>query len=333
METRRLGTSPLQLTTVGLGTWAIGGGDWKFGWGPQDRDEAIAGIHAALDAGINWIDTTPVYGGGQAEELVGQALAQRPAASKGVYVATKCGRILDGRDNVFGRLKRESVRQECEDSLRRLQVETIDLYQIHWPDPEPDIEEAWDEMTRLVEAGKVRYLGVSNHHVPHLQRLSPRHPITSLQPPYSLIARDIEREILPYCREHSIGVIAYSPMGKGLLTGRFDAQRLAQLDPTDHRHRDPRFQPPQLEINLEFVRGLEQLAQRHGRTTAQLAIAWVLAQPGVTAAIVGARRPSQIQETVQAGDWTLDPATLGEIQQLSETRQRALTALEPAPSR
>lgn len=331
METRRLGNSDLRFTTLGLGTWALGGGDWKFGWGPQDEQDAIAAIHAALDAGINWIDTAPVYGGGQAETLVGRALAARRSTSP-VYVATKCGRILEGRDNVFGRLTRASVLQECEESLRRLGIEAIDLYQIHWPDPVAEIEEAWQAMVDLVKQGKVRHLGVSNHQVEHMERLRPLHPITSLQPPYSLVARDAEKELLPYCQRHQIGVIAYSPLGKGLLTSQINAERMRQLDPTDHRHRDPRFQPPQLEINVAFVDGLQKIAQRSGRSSGELAIAWVLRRPEITAAIVGARRPAQIQQTSRASDWQLDADTLSEIDQLLTTRDRALAELGNAPA-
>ena len=287
MQTRKLGSTDLSLTTVGLGTWAMGG-PWQFGWGPQDDGEAVAAILAALDAGINWIDTAPVYGLGHSEELVGQALRQTKHKPSSPPSAACCWN--EKREKV-PHLKRDSIRRECDASLQRLGVERIDLYQMHWPDPPADIEEAWEEMARLADEGKVRYLGVCNYNAGQIERISRIHPVASLQPPYSMLRRDVEKELLGYCAEHKIGVVAYSPMQRGLLTGKFSRERLAALAPDDHRRRMPEFQEPAFSASLELVEGLEQIADRHGRTVAQLAISWVLRRPEVTAAIVGARRP------------------------------------------
>ncbi len=314
MHTRRLGTTDLELSVIGLGTWALGGGGWDYAWGPQDDAESIRTIHRALDLGINWIDTAPVYGLGHAEEVVGRALRGRRHE---VILATKCGLVWDDAGRITGNLSRQSVRREIEASLRRLQTDYVDLYQIHWPNPEAQIEEAWEEMARLVEEGKVRYIGVSNFSVAQMQRLQRIHPIASLQPPYSLLDRDIEQEILPFCKQHQIGVIVYSPLANGLLTGKWNHERLAQLPPDDWRRtRNPKFQEPLFSRILGFVRDLEKIARAHGRPVAQLAIAWTLRRPEVTAAIVGARHPHQIEETAPAGTWTLDASTLREIQNL-----------------
>jgi aryl-alcohol dehydrogenase-like predicted oxidoreductase len=313
MQTRQLGNSLLHLTTVGLGTWAIGGGNWKFGWGPQDDAESIRSIRHALDLGVNWIDTAPAYGLGHCEEVVGQALqglSQRP------LVATKCGRCWGADRQLFPRLKADSVRAEVDASLKRLGLETIDLYQIHWPQPDEDIEEAWGVVADMVRAGKVRYAGVSNFNVDQLKRLQAIHPITSLQPPYSLLARGIEAEVLPFCAAHNIGVVAYSPMQKGLLTGKITRAWIDGLPAEDHRRNDPNFTEPKLTANLELVAGLQSIAERLQTTAAQLAIAWVLRRPEVTAAIVGARKPSQIEETAPAGDLQIPAAELEAIDQL-----------------
>jgi len=320
MQMRELGSTDLVLTTVGLGTWAMGG-PWEYGWGPQDDGEAVAAILAALDLGINWIDTAPVYGAGHSEELVGQALRQtkhRP------YIATKCGRLWNEQKQLIPYLKRDSIRRECEASLRRLGVERIDLYQMHWPDPLADIEEAWEEMALLAAEGKVRYLGVCNYNAEQIERVRRIYPVASLQPPYSMLRRDAEKELLGYCAGHDIGVVAYSPMQRGLLTGRFSHERLAALAPDDHRRRMPEFQEPAFSASLELVEGLQEIAQRHGRTVAQLAISWVLRRPDVTAAIVGARRPNQIQETVKAADWNLSRQDITEIEKLLAEREKKL---------
>jgi aryl-alcohol dehydrogenase-like predicted oxidoreductase len=313
MDTRQLGWTDLRLTAVGFGAWAIGGGDWKFGWGPQDDDDSIAAIRRALDLGVNWIDTARVYGMGHSEEVVGRAvkgLSQRP------IIATKCSRHERPDKSLHGILKRDSVLAELDGSLKRLGVETIDLYQIHQADPDADIEEGWGAIADAVKAGKVRYAGVSNFKVSQIERIQAIHPVASLQPPYSMLMRDVEKELLPFCAAHRIGVVAYSPMQKGLLTGAFSRERVAALPPNDHRRNDPRFQDPQLSRNLALVEALKPIAARRGRTVAQLAIAWVLRRPEVTSAIVGARKASQVDETVRAGDFVLDPQDIAEIETL-----------------
>lgn len=322
MNKRRLGNSSLELTTIGVGTWAIGGGEWDYGWGSQDQQAAIDGVVRGIELGINWIDTAAVYGAGASEELVGRALMQ--LGSSRPYVATKCGRINRDDGSVFGRIKRESVFEECEASLRRLNVETIDLYQLHWPDPDEDIEECWGAMVELKQQGKVREIGVSNHNVSQLERLQAIHPVASLQPPYNLFNRQIEEELLPYCAAQNIGVVCYSPMGKGLLTGGFTKERAESLDETDHRSRDPKFASPQLEINLEFVEQLRPIAEANNRPLAQLSIAWTLCRPEVTSAIVGVRKPSQIEQTAAAADWDLTSDEVAKIEGLLEKREQQL---------
>lgn len=312
MQKRKLGDTDMQLTTVGLGTWAMGG-PWQFGWGPQDDQEALGAILAALDRGINWIDTAPAYGLGHSEELVGQALRQtkhRP------YIATKCGLLWNEKKEKVPCLKPESIRRECHASLQRMGIETIDLYQMHWPDPDEEIERAWEEMARLVDEGKVRYIGVSNYSVAQLERIRRIHPPASLQPPYSMLHREAEEELLPYCAQHHMGVVVYSPMQRGLLTGKFSHERLAALAPDDHRRRHPDFGEPRFSATLELVEQLKKIARRHGRTCSQLAIGWVLRRREVTAAIVGARRPDQIEETVQASGWNLRDDDVEEIERL-----------------
>lgn len=312
MQKRKLGDTDMQLTTVGLGTWAMGG-PWQFGWGPQDDDEALGAILAALDRGINWIDTAPAYGLGHSEELVGQALRQTKHKP---YIATKCGLLWNDKKEKVPCLKPESIRRECHASLERLGIETIDLYQMHWPDPDEEIEAAWEEMARLVDEGKARYIGVSNYNVAQLERIRRIHPPASLQPPYSMLHREAEEELLPYCARHRMGVVVYSPMQRGLLTGAFSHERLAALAPDDHRRRHPDFQEPRFSATLRLVEQLKQIAQRHGRTCSQLAISWVLRRREITAAIVGARRPDQIEETAQASDWNLSEDDIKEIERL-----------------
>jgi len=317
MQTRKLGNTELELTTVGLGTWAMGG-PWQFGWGPQDDDEAIAAIIKALDMGINWIDTAPAYGLGHSEELIGQALGRTGAKP---LIATKCGILWNERKEKVTCLKKQSIRKECHDSLRRLGIDVIDLYQMHWPDPDEDVEEAWEEMVRLKEQGKVRYLGVSNFAVEHLDRVRRIHEPVSLQPPYSMLHREAEDELLGYCAANNIGVVAYSPMQRGLLTGKFSPERLAELAVDDHRRRNPDFQEPQFSATMELVEELKVIAGRNGRTCAQLAISWVLRRSEITAAIVGARRLAQIEETAPAGDWNLSEEDIKEIEKLLAERQ------------
>lgn len=327
MQTRPLGNTDLNLSVIGLGTWAIGGGDWAFGWGDQDDDQAIAAIRKAVDVGINWIDTAAVYGLGKSETLVGKALSEIPQSDRPL-IATKCGRTNAGNGQIGKSLQRESVIAECEASLRRLQVDCIDLYQMHWPQPDEEIEEGWSTLVELKQQGKVRHIGVSNHDVSQMQRLQKIHPIASLQPPYSMIASEVEAEIIPFCGQHQIGVVCYSPMGKGLLTGSFDLNRARGLCEKDHRSRDPRFQSPQLEINLEFVDGLQSVARTLDWTVAELAIAWVLRRPEVTSAIVGARRPEQIEQTAVAGKRSMTEDMTDKVRQLLEQRSQALASLD-----
>lgn len=327
MKKLRLGTTDLEFTRVGLGTWAIGGGDWKFGWGPQDEDEAIATLPRAVELGINWIDTAPVYGNGRSEELVGKALRDLPGERP--YIATKFGRVIQPDGSISAIIRRDSVMAECEASLRRLGIDCIDLYQMHWPDPDGDIEEAWQAMVDLKQQGKVREIGVCNHNVAQLRRLQAIHPVASLQPPYSMIVPDVEDEILPYCGEQQIGTVVYSPMCKGLLTGKFDQARAAALPSSDHRSRDPKFAEPQLTYNLELASHLQDLAQQHDRSVAELAIAWTLRRPDVTSAIVGARRPSQIEGTASAADWELPTELVAQVDDLLKRRVEQLAALGP----
>lgn len=316
MEKRKLGNSDLYITTVGLGTWAIGGGENPYGWGSQDDSDSIKTIHRAIELGINWIDTAKGYGHGHSEEIVGQAVADRRDK---VVVATKCGILWkeDGSD-IYGHLKADSIKAECESSLRRLRSDYIDLLQIHWPMPDEDIEEGWGAIADLVREGKVRYGGVSNFNVAQLKRIQPIYPVVSLQPPYSMIKRDVEAEILPYCAEQNIGVVVYSPMQAGLLTGRFTRERAANLPADDWRKNDPEFNEPRLGRNLALVENLNKIAARKSQSVGNLAIAWTLHHPAVTAAIVGARRPRQIEETVHAGELKLTDQDLAEIKALLE---------------
>jgi aryl-alcohol dehydrogenase-like predicted oxidoreductase len=316
----------LQLTPIGLGTWAMGGGGWLFGWGPQDDAESIEAIRAGLDAGINWIDTAAIYGHGHAETVVARAIEGRRDR---LIVATKCGRVWEGESRVIGKsLRRESILAEVDASLRRLRIDVIDLYQIHWPEPDEEVEEGWTTVRDLITAGKVRFGGVCNFNLSQLQRAQAIHPITSLQPPYSMLRRDIEAEIVPWCAANDVGILAYSPMQAGLLTGTFTAARAATLAPDDWRRRHPMFQEPQLSINLRLVECLGPIASRLGLTVAQLALAWTLRLPEMTSAIAGARRAGQIQETVRAGDVGLDSGVIAEIEGLLEARARELAAVQ-----
>lgn len=320
MQIRQLGYTDLQLTTVGFGAWAIGG-PWQFGWGPQDDGEAIGAILTGLEKGINWIDTAPVYGCGHSEELVGNALKQ---TKEKPLIATKCSLLWNDKRQKVSCLKAKSIREECHASLKRLGIEVIDLYQIHRPEPDEDIEQAWEEITRLTEEGKVRYAGVSNFSVEQMERIRGTAPIASLQPPYSMVHREVESELLSYCAENDIGVIVYSPMQRGLLTGAFSQERLAGLPLDDHRRRSPDFHEPRFAATLELVDRLRPIAERNGRTLAQLAISWVLRRPEVTAAIVGARRPDQIAETAPASDFELSAEDIEEIEQLLAERLKKI---------
>jgi len=289
MKTKRLGNSDLFITPVGFGAWAIGGSGWEFGWGDQDDKVSIAAIHRTLELGVNWIDTAAVYGMGHSEEVVAAALKTWPGPRP--YVFTKCGLLGDDQGYVRRNVKPESIRRECESSLRRLKVDAVDLYQIHWPTE--DLEEGWAEMAELQKEGKVRWIGVSNFDAEQLRQAETVAPITSLQPPYSLIRREIESEILPYCRSNDIGVIVYSPMQSGLLAGAMTHERVAKLPDSDWRSRDPEFREPKLSKNLALVERLRKVGQKYGRPPGQIAVAWVLRNPAVTAAIVGARSPSK----------------------------------------
>jgi len=314
MKTRKLGYSDLHLTPIGLGTWAMGGGDWKFGWGDQDDAASIASVHQALDAGVNWIDTAAIYGHGHAERVVGKAIQDR---RDDVLIATKCGRVWEGESREIGKsLRRESVHREVDVSLQRLGIDCIDLYQIHWPEPDEEIEEGWGAVAELVEAGKIRYAGVSNFNMEQLKRIQPIHPVTSLQPPYSILRREVEEEILPYCRENQIGIVAYSPMQAGLLTGRFSKERVQNLPANDWRKANPFFTSPQLEANLSIIEQLRPVAAQMEITLPQLALAWVLRRSEMTAAIAGARRPEQILETVKAGEIVIHDELLLKIDRM-----------------
>lgn len=300
----------MKLTPLGVGAWAIGGSDWAFGWGPQDDNDSVAAIRAALDRGINWIDTAAVYGLGHSEEVVAKALeglAQKP------FVFTKCERIWDENRQIQKSLKRDSIRREVEDSLRRLKLDVIDLYQIHWPEPDEDVEEGWTTLAELKAEGKVRHIGVSNFNVNQLTRAQAIAPITSLQPPYSMISPEIEEAILPYAAAHNIGVIVYSPMKSGLLSGTMTKERVAAMPEDDFRRRTLHFQEPKLSHNLELVEVLRKIGARHGRTPGEVAIAWTLRHPAVTAAIVGIRSPAQVDGVVGAADFRLAAEEIAEI--------------------
>lgn len=300
------------ITRFGFGAWAAGGGGWQFGWSTQDDADSIAAIQSALELGINWIDTAPVYGLGHSEEIVAKALA----AWKGPkpYVFTKCGMIWNDKGEVAYSLKTDSIRQECENSLRRLNTDVIDLYQIHWPaDDLPETQEGWATLAALQKEGKVRYIGASNFSREELQAAQLIAPVTSLQPPYSLIRRDIEKNVLSLCKNQGIGVIAYSPMGSGLLTGAMTRERAASLPPDDWRSKNPEFQEPKLSQNLLLAERVKAAAERRGVPAGALAAAWTLHNPAVTGAIIGARNARQVEEIFPHADLTLTPEEITEI--------------------
>jgi len=313
MQTRRLANSDLMITPVGYGSWAIGGSGWDYAWGPQNDDDSVAAIRRSLELGVNWIDTAAVYGLGHSEEVVARALdgwkGQRP------YVFTKCGLIGDAQGHLSRRLFAESVRRECEDSLRRLRSDVIDLYQVHWP-PEIDseLEEGWAALAALRKEGKVRWIGVSNFDVPQMKRAQAVADITSLQPPYSLIRREIEAEVLPYCMHQGIGVIVYAPMASGLLTGAMTTERAAALPADDWRKHSPEFNEPLLSRNLALVQRLRAVGRRLGRTPGEVAIAWTLRNPAVTGAIVGARNAKQAEGVMRAAELRLSNEDVVEIE-------------------
>jgi aryl-alcohol dehydrogenase-like predicted oxidoreductase len=317
MKTRTLGNSDLQITPLGFGAWAIGGGGWEYAWGPQDDKDSIEAIHKALELGTNWIDTAAVYGLGHSEEVVARALKEWRGARP--YVFTKCTLVWNEKREITTNHSAASIDKECEGSLRRLQVERIDLYQIHWPPPDngPGLEEAWQTLAALKREGKVRWIGVSNFDRVQLKRAENIAPVTSLQPPYSILRRQIEEETLPYCQQHNIGAIVYSPMFSGLLTGGMTRERAAHLPADDHRRRNPEFQEPKLSKNLELVERLKEIGARHGRSSGEVAIAWVLRNPVVTGAIVGARSAKQVEGVFGAGDFRLNAEEIQEIAQYS----------------
>ena len=318
MQTKQLDKSTLEITAVGFGAWAIGGSGWQFSWGTQDDRDSQAAIERSLELGVNWIDTAAVYGLGHSEEVIGRVIKgwSRPKP----YIFTKCGLRWDAKGNIQKVLAPESIRGEVEDSLRRLQLEIIDLYQIHWPpDPDsPQLEEAWSTLADLKRDGKVRWIGVSNFNVSQLRRARKIAPVTSLQSPYSILNRAIEEDILPYCLHEGIGVIVYSPMASGLLSGAMTPERAAKLPQDDWRHSDPEFREPKLSRNLELVERLREIGKRHGRSPGEVAIAWTLRNPAVTGAIVGARNARQAGGVMLAGNLRLSDKEVSEIEEFSE---------------
>jgi aryl-alcohol dehydrogenase-like predicted oxidoreductase len=313
MQTRKLGNSDLMITPVGFGAWAIGGSGYDFGWGPQQDADSIAAIHRALELGVNWIDTAAVYGLGRSEQVVARALKEWRGARP--YVFTKCVLRWDDKGSVTPNHSDASIRQECEDSLRRLQVEVIDLYQIHWPpqDNGPKLEEAWQTMAALQQEGKVRWIGVSNFDIEQIKRAQKIAPVTSDQPPYSLLRRKIEAELLPYCEKQNIGIINYSPMLSGMLTGTMTRERALNLPADDWRKGKPEFTEPRLSKNLELVERLKAVGARYNRSAGEVAIAWTLRLPAVTGAIVGARNAKQAEGVMTAGELKLTAKDLAEI--------------------
>lgn len=314
MQKRRLGNSDLELTEIGFGAWAIGGDNWKFGWGPQDDSESVEAIRKALDLGINWIDTAAIYGLGHSEEVVARAVE---GYRNDVIIATKCSQVWDDKGEISSVLKADSIRRECEASLRRLNTDRIDLYQIHWPADEEHLEEGWGEIGKLIDEGKIRYGGVSNFNVTHLERAQAIHPVTSLQPPYSMMRREVEGDVFGYCRQHNIGVVAYSPIMCGLLTDNFDMTRVAS---SDWRRQNDEFKEPNLGVNIEFAQKLKKIAARYGKSVSQLALAWVLRLDVLTSAITGTRRPSQIEETAGGSGWIIEDDDIQLIEKLLKER-------------
>lgn len=308
MEKKRLGNSDLEITPIGLGAWAIGGGEWAYSWGPQDDSDSIAAIHKAIDLGMNWIDTAPIYGLGHSEEVVAKALkgvSQRP------YVFTKLGLKANEKGEVVNDLKR--VRQECEDSLRRLGTDVIDLYQMHWPKPDEDIEEAWGVMAELQREGKVRWIAASNFSVSQLERVGKIAPVTANQPPYSMINRVVEDEILPFCLKEGIGTINYAPMHSGLLTGAMTKERVANFPEDDFRKRAKNYQEPLLSRNLALADFIGKIGARRGVSAGVVAIAWTLHHPAVTGAIVGGRNAKQVEGVIAGGSFRLSEEEYAEI--------------------
>jgi len=312
LETKQLGSTGMEITRVGFGAWAIGGGGWEFGWGSQDDEQSIAAIEHALDAGVNWIDTAAAYGFGRSEEVVGRALKGVPSDSR-PFVFTKCSLLEGPGRTVLNNLKRDSVLREAEASLKRLQLDAIDLYQIHWPNPDSDIEEGWSALVELKQQGLVRHIGVSNFTVEQLRRIAQIAPVETLQPQYSLVARDIEREILPYAEREGIGLIVYSPMGSGLLSGGLTRERVADFPEDDWRKRNSRFTEPELSKHLALVDRLRAVGERYQVAPGAVAVAWALLHPAVDGAIVGFRRPEQVDAILAAANLRLTITDIAEI--------------------
>jgi len=318
MKTRKLGNTDFEITPIGFGAWAIGGGNWKFGWGPQDDSESITAIHHALDLGINWIDTAAVYGLGHSEEIVAKALkgiSDRP------YVFTKCALPWNEKREIYNSIKKDSVIKECEASLRRLQIDVIDLYQIHWPNPDSEIEEGWTALSELKRQGKVRYIGVSNFNVNQIKRAEKIAPVSTLQPPYSRVQPEAEKDILPYCLKQNIGTIVYSPMMSGLLSGAMTLERIKNLAPDDWRRYDAEFKEPKRTKNLDIAEKLQEIGSRYDVSAGVVAIAWTLNNPAVTAAIVGARSPEQVDGFIAAGEFRLSEEEINEINDFLEKQK------------
>jgi aryl-alcohol dehydrogenase-like predicted oxidoreductase len=313
MQTVKFGKTGMAITPIGFGAWAIGGGGWAAAWGPQDDDEAVGAIRRAVELGVNWVDTAAVYGLGHSEELVAQALKSVPESER-PYVFTKCSLVWDGEGDISNVLEKDSVKRECEESLRRLQTDVIDLYQIHWPRPDEYIEEGWEALAELKDEGKVRHIGVSNFDVSQMERIGEIAPVETLQPPYNMLNRGVEEEILPYCGENDIGVIVYSPMRSGLLTGKMTPERVANLPSDDWRRNAQDFQEPRLSRNLELVELLEEIGADHGLSPGEVAIAWTLRHPAVTAAIVGGRRPDQVDGIIGAAELRLSEDELDRLE-------------------
>lgn len=316
MNTRQLGKNGPFLTEIGLGAWAMGG-PWQWGWGPQDDRDSIRTIHRALEVGINWIDTAAVYGLGHGEKVVGLAIKE---IRDEVFIATKCGLVWDERRKVRNNNRPESIRRECENSLKRLQIDVIDLYQIHWPDPRTNVQDSWGEMVRLKEEGKVRYIGVSNFGVDLLEKCQAIQPVQSLQPPYSMLHKakypEVEDKIISWCERNEVGVVAYGPLQNGLLTRKFTPKKLEELALDDWRHKSEFFKEPLFSQALKFVEALKPIADKYEKSTTELAIAWVLMNSSVTSAIIGARRPEQVEQNVGGTGWKISSEDMEKIQQL-----------------
>ena len=324
MKTRQLGSTDLILSTVGIGTWPMGSVFGGMSWGPQDDEESVSTILRALERGINWLDTAPTYGRGHSEDVVGMALKK---ASKRPIIVTKCGSTWTEDLKPAFRLDKASVRAQCEGSLKRMAIDTIDVYLVHWPNPIEYMEEGWATCSELVKEGKIRYIGVSNFTIEQMDKLYPIHPIAAMEPPYSMIERRIETGILDYCRDHNMGVIVYSPLQQGLLTGTM--RSVDELAPNDFRRANPHFKDPEFGLNLKLAEDLKPIAAKHGRSVAQLAIAWTLRMPEVTAALNGARTPSEIEDSVLGGDMELSQEDIASIENLLKERQAKLPPPPP----